>query len=42
LLVFLGQVAALMPLALLGLWYVGLSAVERRRGLDLVRAWRRS
>jgi len=42
LLVFLGQVAMLVPLALLGLWYVGLSAAERRRGLDLVRAWRRS
>lgn len=42
LLVFIGQVAMLMPLALLGLWYVGLSAAERRRGLDLVRAWRRS
>jgi hypothetical protein len=42
LLVFLGQVTMLVPLALLGLWYVGLSTAERRRGLDLVRAWRRS
>lgn len=42
LLVFLGQVAMLVPLALLGLWYVGLSGAERRRGLDLVHAWRRS
>jgi O-antigen/teichoic acid export membrane protein len=42
LLVFIGQVAMLMPLALLGLWWVGLSVAERRRGLELVRAWRRS
>lgn len=42
LLVFLGQVAMLVPLALLGLWYVGLSAAERRRGLDLVHVRRRS
>jgi O-antigen/teichoic acid export membrane protein len=39
---FLGQVAMLGPLALLGLWFVGLSAAERRRGRDLVHAWCRS
>jgi O-antigen/teichoic acid export membrane protein len=33
LLAFLAQVALLMPVALLGLWYVGLSAAERRRCL---------
>jgi O-antigen/teichoic acid export membrane protein len=40
LLVFIGQVALLLPLALLGLWYVGLSAAERRRCVHAVRGWR--
>jgi O-antigen/teichoic acid export membrane protein len=35
--VFIVQVVALMPLALLGVWLVGLSAAERRQGLALVR-----
>jgi O-antigen/teichoic acid export membrane protein len=42
--VFAAQVAMLMPVGLLGLWLVGLSPDERRRGLALVRlspgAWR--
>jgi len=38
--VFIGQVAILMPMALAGLWYVGLSAAERRSCLDAVRARR--
>jgi O-antigen/teichoic acid export membrane protein len=38
--VFVGQVAMLMPVALLGTWQVGLSAGERRRCLDVARAWR--
>lgn len=38
LLVFVAQVALLLPVALLGLWYVGLSAAERGQGLALLRA----
>jgi hypothetical protein len=37
LLVFIAQVAALMPVALAGLWYVGLSAAARRGFLDMIR-----
>ncbi|HEU4371530.1 MAG TPA: flippase [Methylomirabilota bacterium] len=40
LLTFFGQVAMLMPVALLGLWYVGLTAADRRAWVDVVRAWR--
>lgn len=36
--VFFGQVAVLMPLALLGCWYVGLLDQERRRCRDAARA----
>jgi hypothetical protein len=35
--IFIAQTVGLMPVALLGLWLVGLSAAERRRGLALVR-----
>jgi O-antigen/teichoic acid export membrane protein len=38
LLVFAGQLALLLPAALLGLWYVGLSAAERRRAVQVLRA----
>jgi hypothetical protein len=30
----------LMPVALLGLWYVGLTAADRRAWVDVVRGWR--
>jgi O-antigen/teichoic acid export membrane protein len=36
LLVFVGQVTMLLPLALLGIWHVGLSDDERRECLELV------
>ncbi len=42
LVVFVAQTALLIPLALVGLWYVGLSATERRGCLDVIRAWRLS
>jgi O-antigen/teichoic acid export membrane protein len=42
LLTFLGQVVMLLPLTLLGLWYVGLTAAERRLAVDLVRTGRSS
>jgi O-antigen/teichoic acid export membrane protein len=35
--VFVGQVALLLPVTLAGLWYVGLSAAERRGCLAMVR-----
>jgi O-antigen/teichoic acid export membrane protein len=37
LLFFIGQTAALLPLALVGIWQVGLLAAERQRAFDLVR-----